>query len=143
MSVWWRGPALAAGLGALAYGLLLLVTNGGAAPVAAVVLWLAGSLVVHDGVLAPLTLGAGALLARLVPAGARRVVAGGLAVAACLVLVALPALGTPGVPDNPSATPRDYPLGLAALLAADAAVTALVVLVTARRERSRSQGDGR
>jgi hypothetical protein len=133
--VWWRWPVLVAGLGALAYGLLLLVTTP-AAPVVAVVTWLAGSLVLHDALLAPLTVLAGVLVTRLVPRDVRPVVAGGLVVAACLVLVALPALGTPGVPDNPSATPRDYPLGLAVLLALDVAVTALLVVLVRRRSRA-------
>lgn len=132
-AVWWRWPALVAGLAALAYGLLLLVTDGGAAPVVPVVTWLAGSLVLHDALLAPLTVLAGVVVTRLVPRDVRPVVAGGLVVAACLVVVALPALGTPGVPDNPSATPRDYPLGLAVLLALDAAVTALLVVLVRRR----------
>ncbi len=132
-AAWWRWPALVAGLAALAYGLLLLVTDGGAAPVVPVVTWLAGSLVLHDALLAPLTVLAGVVVTRLVPRDVRPVVAGGLVVAACLVVVALPALGTPGVPDNPSATPRDYPLGLAVLLALDAAVTALLVVLVRRR----------
>ena len=133
---WWRWPALAAGLAALAYGLLLLVTDGAAAPAVSVITWLAGSLVLHDALLAPLTVLAGVLVTRLVPRDVRPVVAGGLVVAACLVLVALPALGTPGVPDNPTTTPRDYPLGLAALLALDAAVTVLLVVLVRRRSRA-------
>lgn len=131
---WWRLPAVAAGLAGLAYGALLLATNGAAAPVVGVVVWLAGGLVAHDALLAPLTVLAGVGVVRVVPAGPeRRVVAGGLLVAACLVAVALPALGTPGVPDNPTATPRNYPLGLAVLLALDVAVTVLLLVLVRRR----------
>ncbi|HYY12453.1 MAG TPA: hypothetical protein VE781_16060 [Kineosporiaceae bacterium] len=132
--VWWRTPVIAAGLGVLGYGLWLVVTSGAPFGVA---VWLAGSLVGHDGVLAPLAVLAGAVVVRLVPAGpVRRVVAGGLSVAACLVLVALPALGTPGVPGNPTATPRDYPLGLAVLLALVAAGTAVLAVIAGRARAS-------
>ncbi len=129
MSVWWRWPVVAAGLAVLGYGVVLLATAGPAVGV-----WLAGVLVAHDGLLAPLAVLAGAVVVRVAPPGnARRVLAGGLLVAACLVLVALPALGTPGVPGNPSATPRDYPTGLAVLLALDVAVTAALLIALRRR----------
>lgn len=131
---WWRLPTVAAGLCGLAYGALLLATNAAAAPVVGVVVWLAGGLVAHDALLAPLTVLAGVAVVRVVPAGPeRRVVGGGLLVAACLVAVALPALGTPGVPDNRTATPRNYPLGLAVLLALDVAVTVLLLVLVRRR----------
>ena len=134
--VWWRWPAIAAGLAVLAYGLSLVATSGPAASLVAVGVWLAGALVVHDGLVAPLAVLAGAVVVRAVaPGRARRVLAGGLLVGACLVLVALPALGTPGVAGNPSATPRDYLAGLAVLLALDAAVTAALLLALRVRRR--------
>ncbi|WP_438309823.1 hypothetical protein ACSHWO_02245 [Streptomyces sp. HUAS TT3] len=64
--------------------------------------WLAGALVLHDGVLAPLVLAGGLLVA----AGpARPVVRGALFTCGALVLVALPVLLRPGAPPNPSALP--------------------------------------
>lgn len=132
----WRLPVLVAGLIVLGYGTLLLLSGGSAAPTTAVGVWLAGSLVGHDLLLAPLTLVVGALAVRRLRGRERGVVAAGLLVAACLVLVALPALLTPGVPDNPTATPRNYGAGLTVLLAADAAITAALVLTTRRRRRS-------
>lgn len=64
--------------------------------------WLAGALVLHDGVLAPLVLAVGLLVAA-VPG--RRVVRGALIVCGVLVLVTLPLLLRPGAPPNPSALP--------------------------------------
>jgi hypothetical protein len=136
----WRLPVLVTGLIVLGYGTLLLLSGGSAAPTTAVGVWLAGSLVGHDLLLAPLTLVVGALAFRRLHGRERRAVAAGLLVAACLVLVALPALLTPGVPGNPTATPRNYGAGLTVLLAADAAVTAALVLTRRRRRSDRLEG---
>ena len=95
--------------------------------------WLAGGLLGHDAVLAPLGLLVWAVVAVRLHGPVRRVVGVGLFVAACLVLVALPALGTPGVPDNATTTPRNYALGLAVLLGVDLLVTAAVALAVGRR----------
>jgi len=139
---WWRAPVLVTGVLVLGYGTLLVLSGGPAAPPTAVGVWLAGSLVGHDLLLAPLTLVVAALVVRTLRGVQRRVVATGLLVAACLVLVALPALLTPGVPDNPTTTPRNYGVGLAVLLAADAAVTAALVLAARRRRRPVSLAKG-
>jgi hypothetical protein len=127
---WRRAIVVAAGLGALGYGGWELLGGGRATNPASSVPWLVGVLVVHDGVLAPLTVLVGAGLVRFLPlpARARQVLAVGLFTAACLVLVALPVLGTPGVADNPTATPRDYPRGLVVSLAAVALLTSAAVV---------------
>lgn len=140
----WRVPVIALGLAALAFGALQLLTGGVATDLLSSVPWIVGSLVVHDAVVGPLALGAGAVLLRVLPgrgeggtAGVRRVVGAGLLVAVALLVVALPAIGTPGVADNPSTTPRDYPRGLLVLLAVDAVATAVVAgLVLARSRRA-------
>ncbi|MEV5973984.1 hypothetical protein [Streptomyces sp. NPDC051921] len=101
--------------------------------------WLAGAVVLHDAVLAPLVLAAGLLVAA-VPA--RPVVRGTLIVCGALVLVTLPLLLRPGAPPNPSALPLPYARNLLVVLAlVTAAAVALVVLPQlwrrARRARSR------
>jgi hypothetical protein len=126
---WWRVPLLLTGVGALGWGAWLLLTGGRSTAPTGSLEWLAGALLGHDAVLAPLAVAAGWATLRLtgrLPAAARRAIAGGLFVAACLVLVALPALLAPGI-DNATATPRDYGRGLAVLLLAVAAAVALVV----------------
>lgn len=125
-------------LGAL--GLLLIAIGGrlvaGLPDPLDVVVWLGGALVLHDGIIAPLVLAAGLLVAA-VPA--RGLVRGALITGGALVLVTLPALLRPGAPVNPSALPLPYGRNLLVVLAAVAAVTAVVALVR-RGRRSRPRG---
>ncbi|MET8752486.1 hypothetical protein ABZW32_20665 [Streptomyces sp. NPDC004667] len=103
-----------------------------------VLVWLGGSLVLHDGVIAPLVLAAGLLLAA---APARGPVRGGLITGSVLVLVTLPALLRPGVPANPTALPLPYGRNLLIVLGAVAAVTVVAAVVTAPRRRARGRPD--
>jgi hypothetical protein len=94
-------------------------------------------LALHDGLLMPAFLAAGAAVHRLVPATVRPTVQAALVVTAATTLVALPlALGYGRIPDNPSALPRDYRTGLLLVLALvwlGAAATAVVRLARWRR----------
>ncbi|MFI8368274.1 hypothetical protein [Streptomyces sp. NPDC085466] len=103
---------------------------------AGVLLWLGGALVLHDGILAPLVLAVGLLLAGRADRGVLR---GALMVAGSLVLVTLPLLLRPGAPPNPSALPLPYGRNLALVLAVVAAVAATRILV--RRWRARPRPD--
>ncbi|CAM5634410.1 hypothetical protein SAVIM338S_06108 [Streptomyces avidinii] len=118
-------------------GLLLIAAGGRLLWVlpdpAGVALWLGGALVVHDGIIAPLVLAAGAAVAA-VPA--RGVVRGALLTAGALVLVTLPLLLRPGAPANPSALPLPYGRNLAVVLAV-VAVTAVAVALGPRLARAR------
>ncbi|MCF3101757.1 hypothetical protein IPZ58_09190 [Streptomyces roseoverticillatus] len=106
-----------------------------------VVRWLVGTVLVHDGIVAPLTLLAGLVVVRL---RARRAVRGGLLVAASLTAVAYPVLFRPGVPQNPSVLPLDYVRNWLFVLALTAAATAVTVLAGAwARRRTREGNDGR
>ncbi|MFF4232825.1 hypothetical protein [Streptomyces sp. NPDC001820] len=113
----------ALGLALMAVGATLLLTGGQVKDVA---LWLAGAIVLHDGMIAPLVLGVGLLLAA-VPA--RGTVRGALVVAGCLTVIALPPLLRPGAPTNPSALPLDYLRNWLLLLVAVAVVAGLVPVV--------------
>ncbi|MCC2277832.1 hypothetical protein LKL35_20755 [Streptomyces sp. ET3-23] len=84
-----------------------------------VVRWLAGAVVVHDGIVAPLTLAVGWAVTRL---PARRVVRGTLLVMAGLTAVAYPVLFRPGPRQNASVLPLDYGRNWAVVMA----VTVLV-----------------
>ncbi len=125
------------GLGALGVALVGL----GAWLVAAepdplgVSVWLAGALVLHDGILAPLVLAVGLLLVGRRRRGPLR---GALLVAGSVVLVTLPLLVRPGAPPNPSALPLPYGRNLAIVLVSVAVVTGVPVAV--RRWRERRQG---
>ncbi|MCX5381515.1 hypothetical protein [Streptomyces sp. NBC_00091] len=115
-------------LGAL--GLLLVAIGGrlvaGLPDPLGVLVWLGGALVLHDGVIAPLVLATGLLVAG-VPA--RGLVRGALITAGALVLVTLPALLRPGAPVNPSALPLPYGRNLAVVLAVVGAVAAATWLL--------------
>lgn len=113
----------AVGLALMAVGGTLLLRGGQLRDVA---LWLAGAIVLHDGVVAPLVLGVGLLLAA-VPA--RRTVRGALVVAGALTLVALPVLLRPGAPNNPTVLPLDYLRNWLLALAGVAVVTAVVLVL--------------
>lgn len=137
-----RALTAATGLAALAYGVEQILSGGTVTDAGAVLTWLAGALLVHDGLLAPLALAVGWALARLLPATPRRVVVTGLFIAGCLVLVALPPLLAPGVPDNPTTTPRDYSRGLLVWLGVDLLLTLAVLLAglaVRRRRQARQQ----
>lgn len=134
-----RSLLFAAGGASLAYGGWLLLTGGPRTAPRSSLAWLAGALLGHDAVLAPAAVAAGWLLWRVTARRpeVRRVLAAGAFVAACLVLVAAPALLSDGAPDNATATPRDYARGLGVLLLLDAAVTAALVTLTTLRHRRR------
>ncbi|MEU3917555.1 hypothetical protein [Streptomyces sp. NPDC029004] len=119
----------ALGVALMTVGAVLLLTGGQLKDVA---LWLAGAIVLHDGIVAPLVLGVGLLLAA-VPA--RGTVRGALIVAGCLTAVALPVLLRPGTPKNPTVLPLDYVRNWLLALAAVAVLTG--VLLAARWIRRR------
>ncbi|MFJ8310403.1 MULTISPECIES: hypothetical protein [unclassified Streptomyces] len=95
-----------------------------------VLVWLAGAVVLHDGVIAPLVLGAGLLTGGLKNRGLLR---GTLLTAGCLTLVALPVLLRPLPTANSTVLPLDYVRGLLVCLAVVAALALL--LGAARRAR--------
>jgi len=96
-------------------------------------------LLLHDAVLAPMFLAAGAVTRRWVPAPYRAVVQGGLLVTAAVTFVALPfVLGFGRIADNPSALPRNYTGGYLLVLAAIWAVAG--ALLIRRRWAGSSRG---
>jgi hypothetical protein len=140
------GPVRVARLVLIAVGVLLLGVAGGTlvagVPVGqwpAILLWLAGAVVLHDAVFAPLVLVGSRLLRR---AGARvswpqvAVVQVALVVGAALTLVAIPGIRAQQLgARNPSVLVFPYALHLALAWLAVGVVTAVVVLVIALRRR--------
>ncbi|AYG79438.1 hypothetical protein DWB77_01552 [Streptomyces hundungensis] len=99
-----------------------------------VLIWLAGAVVLHDGLIAPLVVAVGLLTGGLKNRGLLR---GTLLTGGCLVLIALPLLLRPLPTANPSVLPLDYPRGLLISLAV---VVALALLLGAgRRWRGRTR----
>jgi hypothetical protein len=99
-------------------------------------LWLAGGVLVHDGVLAPLTLAATWLGARLVPDRLRSRVVVALVALLTVTVAAVPVLGRFGArPDNPTLLDRHYLLGWLVV----AVVLLLTTLLPRRRRRPPAQ----
>lgn len=96
------------GLLAGAYGAILLLERGWSNLVSTA-LWLAGGVVAHDFVLAPLTLGLCALVAPFVARRLRAVSTAALIVVGSVTVLAIPVLGRFGArPDNPTLLDRHY-----------------------------------
>lgn len=111
-------------------GLLMIALGGwllsGVGDPTGAAVWLAGSVVLHDGLIAPLVLLAGLAVAR---GPAPRVVRAALVVGGCLTTVALPVLLRPGTPANSSVLPLDYLANWLILLGITAAAAVAYAVV--------------
>ena len=116
-----RGLVGLLGLAAATYGALTLLDLG-VRNLVDTILWLLGGVLLHDVVLAPLTIGLGVLVAALLrdrplPRWAGPFVGAGV-VLGTVTLVAVPVLGRFGArPDNPTLLDRSYALGWLVLAA--------------------------
>lgn len=125
------------GLAATAYGGLLL-SRRLSVDLLDSALWLAGGVVVHDAVLAPLVIVLAVLVVRRLPALVRAPVTVGAVVLGSVTLVAVPVLGRFGAsPGNPTLLDRDYVMGWLVL----AALTVVAVTVSILLRRSRHRAD--
>jgi hypothetical protein len=111
-----------------AYGGWLVLSRGH--DLLDLVLWLAGGVVLHDGVLAVLVLVVGTVAVRLLPAPAKAPAVVGAVVLGSVTLLAVPVLGRFGArSDNESLLDRDYTVGwlvLAGLVLVGVVVASLV-----------------
>ncbi|MCX4514316.1 hypothetical protein OHA27_29155 [Streptomyces sp. NBC_01619] len=142
-----RFAAGAAGVGLMGYGAWLLFGDGGVRDPWDVVIWLAGAVLLHDGLIAPAVLAVGLLLAAL---PARGVLRAALVVCGALTLIALPPLLRPGAPTNPTALPLDYLRNWLLTLAVVVALAAAALLLpragrtlSDRRARRRARRDAK
>lgn len=126
----------AVGLAATTYGLMML-DDRGPENLRAVVTWLVAGVILHDAVLAPLTILVCVVGARVLPGRFRAPVAGGLLVVGSVTLLAVPVLGRFGArPDNPTLLDRDYTTGWLVM-----AGLALVTMLALARRRPRDAED--
>ncbi|MGL4745686.1 MAG: hypothetical protein ACRCXL_15035 [Dermatophilaceae bacterium] len=126
--------AVAGAVGA-GYGILLLGRlDPGQVP--AVLGWVAGGIIVHDGLVAPVVVALGAVVAARSPGWLRMPLVRALVVLGPLTVVAVPVLGRFGAkPDNPTLLDRPYLAGYLVVVGLVAAGTA----VDAVRRRRASQ----
>lgn len=131
-------PALALGWVVMTIGAWGLVSDADKTQPAESVRFVVGAAVVHDLLLAPVVVLAGWGLARIVPARARGPVQAALVVSAVVALFSVPFVrGYGRVATNPSILPRNYGAGLALILGAIWATTAVVVAIRWKVARSR------
>lgn len=130
----------ALGVAAAAYGALMLLDDS-FADLVSVAIWLAGGVLLHDFVLAPLSVLAGRIVPRL-PDPTRAPVVVGVVVLTAVTLLAIPVLGRFGVsPGNPTLLNRDYWAGWAGIVALTAVgVVGASVLRTSGRRRGLRPG---
>ncbi|MEV6734874.1 hypothetical protein [Streptomyces sp. NPDC051364] len=89
-----------------------------------IALWLAGAVVVHDGLIAPLVIAVAALTGAL-GLRLRGIPRAALIVAGSLTAIALPSLLRPGGAANPTVVPLDYPRNWLLAMAAIAVAAGL------------------
>ncbi|MFL6062247.1 MAG: hypothetical protein ACJ72E_13520 [Marmoricola sp.] len=134
-----RGVLVVLGVGTGAYGAHLLLDLG-TDNLLATGRWLIGGVVLHDGILAPVTI-AVALVATKVWHRVPAPLVVGAVVIGTVTAVAIPVLGKPGLrPDNPTLLDRNYALGWWGLVAVTA-VAVVVAILRERRTSSRASAD--
>jgi hypothetical protein len=110
----------------IAFGAFRLVTKLDHSDLFALALWLVVAVLIHDLLIAPLTVGTGVLLTR-VPPRARRYLQGGLIVAAMITVIAIPLIERRNTqPAVKAILLRDYAGNLALLLGLVVGVTLLL-----------------
>lgn len=125
------------GAALLAFGVFRLVTELEGGDLLALVLWMAVAVALHDGIVAPATVGTGLLLTR-VPPRARRYLQGAVLVGALTTVIAIPLIGREGSqPRSKAILLRDYAGNLTLLLALTAATGLVVYALRVVRDQRR------
>lgn len=145
----WRRALIAAGLGTIGIGGLVLLLDVRPAAYLGILVWFAGAIIVHDGIIGPVVFGIAVIMRktrRRIPIVVIAIVQVALVVAAIMAAIVLPeAYRKQAGTANPTILPLDYLPNLGAFYAALALVTAAVVVVylvvTARREKRRAPAD--
>jgi hypothetical protein len=132
----YRIGLVVAGALLLALGAFRLVTELASGDLVTLAVWLVVAVMLHDAVIAPLTVGVGFTLTR-VPERARRYLQGALIVAAMITVIALPLINRRDTqPLAKAILQRDYAGNLALLLGLTAAVALVLYAVRVVRDRS-------
>jgi hypothetical protein len=138
-----RTALVAVGALLATYGGWLLVSRQDLEQVAAAVVWLVGGVLLHDAVLAPLTILLVALAVRWLPDEVRRPATVALIVVGPLTLLAVPVLGRFGArPDNSTLLDRPYVASWLVLLALSVLVVAVASVVVRSRQGGGTREEG-
>ena len=124
----------ALGVAAAAFGAVSLLDLG-LDNLRAAGIWLVGGVLLHDAVLAPVTVAVGVAVLRLLRGRLPAPVVTGAVVLGTVTLVAVPVLGRFGArSDNPTLLDRNYVLGWLAVATLTSVAVALATAVPALRE---------
>ena len=136
-----RVALVVVGGGLALYGGFLLFTEQRLDQVLAVVIWLAGAIVLHDAILAPASAAVGGGLRRAggrMPRGAATLIGAGLAIGAVVTILVVPLLiAQARGPRNPTVLAGEYALALAVAWLAIAVLVAAGVAALHARDRPR------
>lgn len=138
----WRIAFATAGVLLGLFGMFRLLTEVPVADLVVLAGWLVGAVVIHDGVLSPVVLSVGVLLAR-VPARGRRYLQGALVTGAAVTVIAIPMIyRRNSQPREKAILLRNYAGNLALLLGIVAAVTlAMYAVRVAHRHQTTTSPD--
>lgn len=139
----WRIALITVGLALMVVGGLVLLEDVAPKRYGGILLWFAGALIIHDGIIAGLVIAVNLVLrkaGRRVPLGVLAIVQGAVVVGAIVALIAFPQIVKQRIGTlNPTILPLDYSLNLALFYTALIAATGLAIgayfLAAARRRR--------
>jgi hypothetical protein len=139
----WRLVLVAAGIGLLGFGGIVFLLDVNPSNYPGLAIWLAGAIVLHDGVAALAVFGATVLVRRAhgIPFVVRAIVQGAAVVSLVVTALVLPEfLAIAMGPANPSVLPLDYAGNLLLFHAGLVAVTAaaVVIALVLRRRTART-----
>jgi hypothetical protein len=130
----WRIVLGVAGIALGLFGIGRLVTQIPMASLVGLGLWLIAALVIHDGILSPLVLAVGALVARVPPRG-RRYLQAGLIMSAMVTVLAIPMIYRAGSePASKALLDQNFSGNLAVLLGVIGGATLLAYAIRVARD---------
>lgn len=139
----WRVALIVVGVGLLGFGGVVFLLDVNPATYPGIAVWLAGAIVLHDGVAALAVFGATVLVRRAhgIPFVVRAIVQGAAVVALVVTVLVVPEfVALARGPANPSVLPLDYAGNLLLFHAGLVAVTvvAVVIALVLRRRTART-----
>ncbi|WP_149359585.1 hypothetical protein [Lolliginicoccus suaedae] len=128
-----RVAMIATGIAAIGYGALLALSRS-TPEILSAAIWFGGGIIIHDALIAPLSLAVGYSGRTVLPRTWWAPIATAGLCTATLLAVAVPVLGREGArPDNPTVLDRDYTTGLAIAVGAIWVIALLLGTIRARR----------
>lgn len=132
----WRISLVVVGIALLIVGGLVLLEDVAPKRYGGILLWLAGAILIHDGIIAGLVIGVNLTLrkaGRRVPLGVLAIVQGAIVIGAIVSLIVFPQIVKQGIGTlNPTILPLDYVANLALFYGVLVAVTAVTIAVYLR-----------